>query len=272
MINKREIINNIDSKIREKFDIKVYKTLTSTNTYLKELASLGAEEWSVVIAKEQTCGKGRMNRKFYSPSDTGVYMSLVLRPQLEAKDVLFVTTMTAAAVAMAIDKIFNVNTGIKWVNDIYLNDKKICGILTESAFCVGESKLDYVIVGIGINVEKPKEDFPEDISDIAGSIINNDILTKNNDFINNSEDISNVLIAEILTNMCRYYDANDKKSYMKVYKSKSILLGKEVYILNDEFREKFKVIDIDDFANLIIQSKNGNVKCLNSGEVSVRLF
>ena len=267
MIKIEDIIKNINFNIKKNFDIKVYKTITSTNTVLKEMASKGAPEWTVLIAEEQTEGRGRMNRKFYSPSETGIYMSIILRPYIEVSQALFITTMTAVAVSEAVDEVFEVNTGIKWVNDIYLNNRKICGILAESALYAGKPKLDYTVVGIGINVEMPNGSFPEEISGIAGSIIE-----EKRNCEKEENDIRNMLVAKILTKMYKYYNQMDKGTYMDIYRNKSILVGKEVYVLNDEAKEKLKVIDIDDSAALVVQHENGRIDKLSSGEVSVRLF
>ena len=154
----------------KKLQIKLnaFETLDSTNTYLKKLAAEGASEGTVVIANAQTAGRGRMGRSFASAQGLGVYMSLLLRPDCAASCAQSLTANTAAAVCMAIETVSGVKPEIKWVNDLYLKGKKICGILCESA--VSGDKLDYAVIGIGLNVITRPEDFPEERRHTAGSI------------------------------------------------------------------------------------------------------
>lgn len=263
IITLEGINNYIDDKIKSKLNIKVYKTITSTNTILKEFANQSEAEWTILVAEEQSNGRGRMNRVFYSPSSTGIYMSVLLRPDFDAKESMFITTMTAVAVARAIDKICNVESSIKWVNDIYINNKKVCGILTEASMNVELNKLDYAIVGIGINVTKPKENFPEELKDIAGAIFDDSNVFDNN--------IRNKLVAEIITNIYNFYNTFTKHEFIECYRKKSFLIGKEVYILSDLEKTPLKVIDVDENAALVVKTKDGIVKKLSSGEVSVRI-
>lgn len=266
VISAGGILRYMPEDIKDKFTFEVYKTITSTNTVLKQRASEGAGEWLVLVAEEQTQGKGRMNRTFYSPSNTGIYMSYLLKPDFEMSEALFVTTMTAVAVSEAIDEVCNIKTGIKWVNDIYYDGRKICGILTEAAVNVENSKLDYAVVGIGINVRQPENDFPQDIKDVAGSIVYGHQNAKD------SDNLRNRIIAKIAANMYKYYLSLDKHEFMSKYKEKSILIGKEVYILTDKNREPLEVIDVDDHAALVVRRKDGTELRVSSGEVSVRLL
>ena len=273
---KKNVIDNeevgiekhISADLREVFNIIKYEKISSTNTVLKDMAKADAKEWTVLIANEQTNGKGRMNRNFYSPCNSGIYMSVLLKPDFLPSETLFLTPMTAVVVSEAIDKVLNVCTGIKWVNDIYLNDKKVCGILAEGAISKDGLKNDYVVIGIGINISNPDNNFPSELKEIAGSLISDKNLENKELFV---ENLKNKLIAEILTKMYKYYNANDK-AFMKEYKNKSILINKEVYILGDENKEKWKVIDIDASASLVVENKEGIIKTISSGEVSVRLF
>ena len=271
MDNKEvDIETYIGNELKDIFNIIKYETISSTNNVLKDMAKVDAKEWTVLIANEQTNGKGRMNRSFYSPSKLGIYMSILLKPDFLPSETLFLTPMTAVVVSKAIDKVFGVNTGIKWVNDIYFNDKKICGILAEGAISKDGLKNEYVVIGIGINILNPDNDFPIEIKDIAGSLIcDNEIDVKNKDLF--VENLKNRLVAEILIKMYKYYNANDK-AFMNEYKNKSILLNKEIYILGDENKEKWRVIDIDSKASLVVENKEGIIKNISSGEVSVRLF
>ena len=145
-MNKNEIIKYLYNNV----DILIYDTLKSSNITAKELAENGCNEYTTVIAKSQTNGKGRLGRSFISNSENGLYMSIVLKPTISPDQCTSITTMAAAAVLEAIKETSNTAPTIKWINDVYINDKKVCGILTEASF--DNHRLNYVIVGIGINI------------------------------------------------------------------------------------------------------------------------
>lgn len=244
------------------FHIDYQDKVTSTNLLAKELALNGAKEGTIIIANEQTNGKGRLGRSFYSPANSGVYLSIILRPNLNIEDTLLITTSIAVAVAKAIDDVASVNTGIKWVNDIFIKDKKVCGILTEGAINFENGGLNYAIVGIGINLFE--SDFPEDIKNIAGSVFG----------IQDKEQTSSItskLIAKVLNNIGDAMDSLHDRTYLDEYRKKSILIGKEIKILNNKNIEYGKAIGIDDNAGLLVEDTNGTIITLSSGEVSVRL-
>ena len=172
-------------------DIYIYKTTSSTNEVAKKLALSGAKHGTVVISEEQTQGKGRMGRSFYSPANTGIYMSIILRPTLTAMDSVLITTSSSVAICDAIHKVTGIECQIKWINDIYINNKKIGGILTEASTNFESGTIDYLILGIGINFNNPKDDFPDNLKEIAGSL-----------YKGNSNGINrNMLCAEILNNI-----------------------------------------------------------------------
>lgn len=261
----KEIIEKyLDENIKDKIDITVYKTIDSTNTRLKQLASEGACEWKVLISEEQTAGKGRLNRTFYSPEKCGIYMSILLKPEFVSTEALFITTMAAVAVAEAIESVVGVETKIKWVNDIYCNNKKVCGILTEAAMNLENGKLDYAVLGIGINVKKPKEDYPDEIKEIATGIIDNEE--------KKYDDLRCKIAAQVINNVKKYYMNLQEHKFMDKYKEKSLLVGSYVYIRDDENREELLVKGIDDNAGLIVEHKDGRTDILSSGEVSVKLM
>ena len=263
VITREEINKNLNKELRDKADIEVYKTITSTNAVLKKMASEGAKEWKILVAEEQTNGRGRLNRNFYSPSNSGIYMSILLKPEVISTEALFITTMAAVAVSEAIEKLTNVKTEIKWVNDVYCNGKKVCGILTEASLNVENGKLDYAVLGIGINLKTPKDEFPEDIRNIAAG------------FMDGAEyEIENLrsrITSEVLSNIYKYYKHLEKHKFMDKYKEKSMLIGKYVYIKDKEPKEQLLVKDIDDnTAALVVEHSDGRIEKLSTGEVSVR--
>ena len=241
--------------------IKVDKIVDSTNSQLKIKAEAGAPEGSVLISEEQTKGRGRMGRSFFSPEKTGIYMSILLRPKISAYEALSITTCAAVAVAKAIEKNTNKKAGIKWVNDIFIEDKKVCGILTEASMNLEGGGLRYAILGIGINAFSPKDGFPEELEDITTFLFNED---------NNYGECRSKLIADILNIFFDYYKDIENKPFYKDYKDRSIVSGKKINIIRGDVIEKGIALDIDENFLLKVKKENGNVEYLNSAEVSIR--
>ena len=260
-----KVIKNNMHKYADKFNFIIHKTVESTNIIARELAISGAESRTVVLAEEQTGGYGRNGKSFFSPYGTGIYMSIILNLKKEKKifNSSFITTAAAMAVAKSIEDISNESTQIKWVNDVFINGKKVCGILTEGAFSFEDGKLDYAAIGIGINVNFPKNGFPKELDNIAVSI------NSKNDTANTKSDMRNVLVAKILENMYEYY-FNDVNFYEE-YKKRSFLIGKEVSLNIDNEEHIVKVLDIDKSFALVIEFHNGKIDRLISGSVNYRL-
>lgn len=241
------------------YQLDVRQSVDSTNTIAKELAAKGAREGTVIIALEQTHGRGRMGRSFYSPKGSGIYLSVILRPKLSIEDSLLITICAAVAVARAIETVADVEAQIKWVNDIYLAGKKVCGILTEASLDFESGGLEFAVVGIGINIAATA--FPDDIKDIAGSI-----------FTEKPKDkpVSSMLVAEILNNISEMTSAITDKKYLDEYRKRSFLIGKDIYVIKGSQTINAKAVDIDDQARLVVEYEDYTKEALNSGEVSVR--
>ena len=205
-------------------DIMCVKTIDSTNNKLKAMAFEGHRRDLILIAEEQTAGRGRRGRSFYSPEGTGVYLSFLLHPNIDVTDAPMLTTMAVTAEACAIEKVTNQEVGIKWVNDVVIDNKKVSGILTEAQLSMEDGGLDYVVCGIGINLYKPAEDFPEEIKDIAGAIINGDKI----------DNLKNQLLSEFIITFMNYYAALPKIEYLDDYKKRCYVIGKEVDLLPAE--------------------------------------
>lgn len=243
------------------FRIEVYKTVGSTNSELKELAKQGAPEGTVVIANEQTQGKGRMNRSFHSPADTGIYMSLLLRPKFLTAEAFFITTSAAVAVAQAIEAVSGREAKIKWVNDVYCDGKKTCGILTEASFDVESGGLEYAILGIGINVKTPKDGFLDEIRDIATAVFEDD---------RDGVDVKSRLVAEVLRHFWNYYIGLENRTFLSEYRKRSLLINKEVLVLGVNSSKKALAVGIDDRCHLKVRLEDGTTELLSSGEVSIK--
>lgn len=232
-------------------DIFVLETVNSTNVYSKELAQKGAKHNTVVIANRQTCGKGRLGREFFSPSGTGLYMSIILRPDGCSPDPTALTIAAGVAVCRAIEDICNRQPQIKWVNDIFLDGRKICGILAEAGTASGI--LDYIVVGIGINVST--QNFPPELSNVAGSL---------------GENVDRSLIAgKIIAEFHHLQALCGSKELINEYKSRSLVLGKKI-----DFTKEGKIYtgiatDINNEGNLIVKLENGEIITLKSGEISL---
>jgi BirA family biotin operon repressor/biotin-[acetyl-CoA-carboxylase] ligase len=237
-------------------EISLLKIADSTNTILKEEAKTTPHPHRVIIAEKQTLGRGRLGRSFHSPSQSGIYMSLLAKPEKE--DIGLLTAFTAVAVCNALEKVSSEKFGIKWVNDIYKNGKKVCGILAEAGATEGELK--YVIVGIGINVYAPEDGFPKDIENIAGSVFDHPNPNEN------GEDLRNRIISEIINNFYSY-----TPDFVSEYIKKSCVIGKNITVHQGNSAKKAFVLDIDHSCRLIVKYENGDTDCLSFGEISIRL-
>lgn len=242
--------------------IKVYKTIDSTNKEAKKvLMDDDIPHGTVLISEEQTEGKGRFNRKFYSPNNKGIYMSVILRPNIELSKAIHITTASAVSVCRAIEKLIKKYPKIKWVNDIFLDGKKICGILTEATGNFESGNVENVVVGIGINF-KNHGDFPDELKSIAGALFKDE----------NISITRNQLVGEILNELLDMCENLEDENIMKEYKELSFVIGKDVSYAKNNRLNKGKAVDIKDDGSLVIMLENGEVDYLNSGEISLKEY
>jgi len=258
VLSKQSIEKYLDTDI---FDIEVVKSVSSTNTVLRQKAEEGAKEGSVLIAEEQTQGRGRMGRDFFSPSNTGIYMSILLRPSISAEKSVMITTCAAVAVAEAIEEVAEKEAEIKWVNDIFCGGRKVCGILTEAALAIESGTLAYAVLGIGINVFPPENSFPSEIENIADSVFEN---------CDMAENPRSILIAKVLKNFRKYYKDIENRPHFDEYKKRSMVLSRPITVISGKDSYEAYALDLDENFNLKIMLPDGKIKSLNSGEVSVR--
>ncbi len=243
------------------WNIEVFRSITSTNTVLKEMAEHGAPEGKILIAEEQTAGKGRMNRVFYSPAGTGVYMSILLRPKFSPEESLYITTAAAVAVAQSIESVAGRNAQIKWVNDVYLDGKKACGILTEASFDMESKRLAYAVLGIGVNVREPEGGFPGELRSIVTSV-----WTKEN----YTPALRPQLVAEIIQRFWQFYADLTNKPFLREYQRRSFLNDRDVLVMSGGTGHPAHALEIDDEFRLHVRYGDGTEEFLHSGEVSVR--
>lgn len=240
--------------------IIVYKSLASTNTEAKMAILQNATHGTVILSEEQTKGRGRLGRDFFSPPKSGIYMSIILKPNLNIANSVLITTAVAVAVCLCIDNISDEKPQIKWVNDIYIGNKKVCGILTEASTDFESGAIESVIVGIGINVKTKENSFPKEIQDIAGSIFHTD----------EGFNTRNKLSAEIINKVLSICKTLEDRSFLNIYKERSMILGQDIiYSKNNQWFEGFAQ-DIDENGGLVVILNDGQSVVLQSGEVSIR--
>ncbi len=260
IITYEEIKNYLHTEYIGK-NIIYYDSIGSTNSKAKELAESGQEHGTVIISEEQTSGRGRLGRNWISPKYKGIWMSIILRPNIITENISQITLLGAAAVQKATMKM-GIKTSIKWPNDIVLNSKKVCGILTEMS---GEvDHINYLVMGIGINVNLKEEDLPLDLKDIATSL-----KLETGEYIDRK-----ILLANVLNIFEELYKAFVEDSNIKetidICRENSILIGKEIQLVNRGKVTTAKAIDISDQGELVIENSKGQVEYVVSGEVSIR--
>lgn len=233
-------------------NIIIYDSVDSTNNMLKRMFIDGIPDNTLIIADEQTNGKGRFGRSFYSPAKTGLYFSLLIKPELDTSAAVLITGVIAVAICRAIETLTSKHPGIKWINDIYMDNKKIAGILTEASSGFESGRFDYIIIGVGINIST--DNFPDELAEIAGSL--------------NSDISKNQLIGDILYNFYNIYYSLPDTEYMEEYRKYSILINHDISYNIENVTYNGKVIGIDDFGGLIISNSNG-ITTLKSGEVTI---
>ena len=241
-------------------DIVLYDITDSTNTRCKALAEAGAAEGTLVIAGGQTAGRGRMGRTFFSPENTGLYMSLVLRPAISPEEALSITTCAAVCVSEAIETLSGRAAGIKWVNDVYLEGKKVCGILTEAAFATAGNALRYAVLGIGVNITAPDGNFPPELASIAASVFGDSL----------SEDLRPRLAAEIVNRFFDWYPRLTEKPFYEGYRNRLFLRNHPVQVLWGGHTGSGVCLDVDRDFRLVVQMDDGTLQHISSGEVSVK--
>ena len=245
----------------DRLKLQVTDSITSTNTVLKAMAEEGAEEGLCLVAGEQTAGRGRLGRSFYSPPDSGLYLSLLLRPSLQAADAAAITACAAVAVAEAVECLAPVKAEIKWVNDVYVEGRKACGILTEASVDGKSGQVNYLLVGIGVNTRVPDGGFPGELRSIAGSVFGE----------RDIPDLRCRLAAEILDRLTEYTSHLQEKEWFGEYRRRSMVLGKKILILSPgKEPEPATAVDLAPDFSLVIRTENGELHRLNSGEVSIR--
>jgi len=238
----------------------ILSSVSSTNQYLKEMDSASIENGFTIIANEQTKGRGRRNREFISAKDEGIYLSIILKFNEHRHDIRLLTICAAIAVSKAIENICDIKAEIKWVNDIYCNGKKICGILTEAVLSGELQEMDTVIIGIGINTGK----IPDEISSFATSIFEE----------SGKYGIRNDLTAELLNQFeaiyLDYTERNGICGIIQDYESRLFIKGQQVLVSSLDNEYIATVLGIDNTGALVVENEKGEIKTIITGEIKLK--
>ena len=235
----------------------VRSLVSSTNTELKRLSADGASDETVMIALEQTDGRGRRGNSFFSPVG-GIYISFLIRPKnITTSDAPLITTAAAVAICRAVKNIYNTDLEIKWINDLFLDRKKVCGILTEASSSFENGCVESIVVGAGINLSFPKQGYPAELNDIIGNICGDKTPNTKNRFC-----------AELINQFYSIAKNFNSREFLDEYKDRLFILNKKVAVKTENDSFDATAIDIDRNACLVV-NHNGKEITLNSGEVSI---
>lgn len=238
----------------------VEQTLVSTNLTAKQLAAEGAPHGTLVAANCQTGGRGRRGRSFASPAGTGLYLSMVLRRTLPMQSAVLVTGAAAVAVCRAVEAVSGKRLGIKWVNDLYFCGKKCCGILTEAAADIESGGVDYLVVGIGINLYEPENGWPEELAPIVSAVF------APGETVNRCR-----LAAAVADALLTLYDALPDTAFLEEYRARNIVPGRDVLILQNGQSRPAHALAITDEGHLLVRLPDGSEEALSFGEISIRI-
>ena len=242
-------------------DLHCLQEVDSTNSYLKREAMNGAPHGTIAVANCQTAGRGRMARRFQSPPDCGVYLSILLRPELMPEQLMGATGMAAVAVCDAVEKVAGVRPQIKWTNDLILHGRKLGGILTEMALEGETGRTEFLIIGAGVNVRQSQEDFTPEVAEIATSLA-----------AEGYEASRPALAAALIEAFYRLGRdlGGDITSWVEAYRRDCVTIGKEVRLLWSENQERALALNVDGQFGLVVRREDGTETTVRTGEVSVR--
>ncbi|MGP1569854.1 MAG: biotin--[acetyl-CoA-carboxylase] ligase [Eubacteriales bacterium] len=245
--------------------IVFFEEIDSTNEEAKRLIASSCAEPTIIVAGSQSKGKGRLGRKFFSPAESGIYMSIAFAPNIPLSKNSLMTTAAAVATCRAIESVSTICAKIKWVNDIFCAEKKIAGILTEGITKLETGELEWGIIGIGVNCFNPQFGFPDEIKETASSISGNATRSFNR----------NLLVAKIIDEFFDIWTCKDSSNFINEYKERSFLIGKNIYVIknpaNPSIQIQAKAISICDDGSLLVEYENKTRENLIAGEVSLKL-
>ena len=251
------------SENNRNIEIHVYDSVTSTNSEAKRLALEGAADGTLVVSGQQTAGRGRLGRSFYSPKE-GIYLSVIIRPRFDVSKSVLITCAAAVAVAESVKEIAGKDARIKWVNDVYVDDRKVCGILTEGITDFESGQIETVIIGIGVNTDV--SNFPDDLKRIAGAV--------------DGDYSASELAGAIASRTIDYAHTIEERTFIDSYRSMSTVIGKKITVYKGQYKVNpedeiegvtAEVKNIDNDGRLIVVYEDGTEEALSSGEITIRL-
>lgn len=251
------------SENNRNIEIYVYDSVTSTNSEAKRLALEGAADGTLVVSGQQTAGRGRLGRSFYSPKE-GIYLSVIIRPRFDVSKSVLITCAAAVAVAESMKEIAGKDARIKWVNDVYVDDRKVCGILTEGITDFESGQIEAVIIGIGVNTDV--SNFPDDLKRIAGAV--------------DGDYSASELAGAIASRTIDYAHTIEERTFIDSYRSMSTVIGKKITVYKGQYKVNpedeiegvtAEVKNIDNDGRLIVVYEDGTEEALSSGEITIRL-
>ncbi|MDR1117166.1 MAG: biotin--[acetyl-CoA-carboxylase] ligase [Oscillospiraceae bacterium] len=245
------------------WSVVVYDSVDSTNNVAKSLADGGARDMTAVLADVQTGGRGRSGKQFISEKGQGMYLTVILRPKSGAKDVSFVTSLAAVASRRAVEKVSGLDAKIKWTNDLVINRKKICGILTELSIEAESGSIQYMVIGIGINCAKLSADFPPELRKTVTSLEDEGKPVKR-------YELARAVLEELSAFFSDGEFTGDIAALLREYSENCITVGKDVMVLRGNKTKYGRAEGIDDRFALVVRYENGETETVSSGEVSVR--
>ncbi len=249
-------------------DFEVFDSITSTNTYAMELGKKGRRKPLLILADTQSGGRGRMGRSFYSEGGIGLYLTLMLFPHSKNGGAQYITTAAAAALARTVEGVAGIKCDIKWVNDLYLRGRKIAGILTEGSFNPQRGEMDFALLGVGLNVFLPKDGFPNEIKNIAGSLFEENYIDGAEKYPHIRERIAGRFVEEFY----KIYNSFPKITYFEEYRDRMLYIGEGVEVIKCDERRDAVIVELCPDFSLLVRYENGETERLGSGEVSVKSF
>ena len=277
-LSKQNITGYLTGSARS-ITLEVFDSVGSTNAVCLDKAACGCTAPYAAVAGSQTAGRGRCGRRFFSPDGSGLYLSILLHPKkMPAGQATQLTPMAAVAVCEAIESVCGTKCGIKWVNDIFIRGRKVCGILAEASFRQ-DGCLDYAVIGIGINVYVPEGGFPPEL-DIAGSVFG----CMNPQAADSpEEDLRGRLAAEVLNSFMKYFIAYEAgmgteipydgeiSDYVLEYRKRCFVIGHMINVISGGNTDRAQAIGLDDKCALIVRYDDGTIEYLTGGEISIRM-
>lgn len=261
--SQSDVLNQeqIQSKLDHDVTVIAYASIDSTNSEAKRLLETQLSGNFLVVSDEQTAGRGRHGRFFHSPEKTGLYMSLALQHISSEVDAALLTTAAAVAVCQSIEEMTSLSPKIKWVNDIFLNGRKICGILTEGIMNFETQSVESIILGIGINISVDREQLPDDLKNKVGGLRNHSSGTINR----------NDLTVSIINNFLAIYQDINSREFLEDYRERCFVLGKTITFKQKQEQIRAIAEGIDDDGGLIVRLEDGSYKTLSYGEISIQM-